>query len=93
MSQTYITGTHRDGPVLVVEFGPGGIDGVCILHPEHLELIYEMKPKGEVYFRDEQNIQWKVYLADTGYLLFEAASPHGLIGAIAFETLKAQAAA
>lgn len=93
MSQTYISGTHRSGPALIIEFGPRGIDGICVLHPEDLELIREMKPKGTVYFQDEQKVQWKVYLSDTGYLLFEAASPHGLIGSISFEALKRQAAA
>lgn len=83
MSKTYISGTRRSGIMLLVLFGPDGIDGHCSIDPEVLNLILKLNPDESITFRDEQLITWEVKLGNRSeYLYFESKGSHGLKGQI-----------
>jgi len=74
---------HSWGKLTHVKFGPDGIAGQAVLHPEHVEQI---KASGDspTYFKDEQGINWKVTPHEQGgekMLHFDSGS-RGLQGSV-----------
>lgn len=78
---TYDERGYSWGVLRTVSFGPKGIDGKAIIHPEEWEKISSLKAGQSIRFKDEQGIDWNVeYKGDSIFHIEGSGSGRGLSG-------------
>jgi hypothetical protein len=79
-SMYHPTVVRKNGPVTVIQFGHAS---TCVIDAAAMQQIKGLEPEsGEAHFRDEQGIEWKVTLQDSGDYQFKASGPHGGHGSV-----------
>lgn len=68
------------GTVTVVRFGPRGISGTCVIHPDELDIVAGVTKGDNEWFTDEQGIVWVVSLLDEDTYHFASRGLSGLEG-------------